>query len=80
MEAESVGALAPGGHLGVFESIQASLHLTCPQDEKLSSDFAGHKSPLRISVTNWRRSPCVRFILLCIIQCFYSHKSRCLDL
>lgn len=30
VEAETVGALVPRDHLGVFEDIQASLHLTCP--------------------------------------------------
>lgn len=59
VEAESAGASAPRGHLGAFESIRASLRLTCPSDEQLSSDSAGHKSPLRTDVPNWTRDLCL---------------------
>lgn len=69
MGAESAGASAPRGHLGAFEGIRASLCLTCPQDEKLSSDSAGHKSPLRTSVPNWTRDLCLCVSSFHIVVC-----------
>lgn len=82
VEAESADASAPRGYLGPFDSIQSSLHLpTCPQDEKLSSVSAGHKSHSGSGVQiRGELCVCWVFILLCIIQCFYHHKSLSLDL
>lgn len=82
VEAESADASAPRGYLGPFDSIQSSLHLpTCPQDEKLSSVSAGHKSHSGSGVQiRGELCVCWVFILLCIMQCFYHHKSLSLDL